>query len=118
MPILKLPIHTSYILYLAKFSRLAAKMYFWKAIQLCRLFRLEPSLLLHPLDFMGKEDDTDLSFFPAMDLRVDYKLSIVNEVLGLMQKHYQLVPMREHAKLAGQRSLGERDVSMVRPAVS
>ena len=30
-----------------------------------------PSLLLHPLDFMGREDCPALAFFPGMDLARD-----------------------------------------------
>ncbi len=115
MPIFKLPIHLSYILYLAKFSKWAAQSYFWQSIQLCRLFSVEPSLLLHPLDFMGNEDDADLSFFPAMDLPKDFKLSIVESVLKMLAKNHRLVCMREHAILASRRRLNSHDPSLVRP---
>ncbi|HMO15308.1 MAG TPA: polysaccharide deacetylase family protein [Pirellulaceae bacterium] len=115
MPIFKLPIHLSYIAYLAGYSRLAALAYFWKSLLLCRLFRLEPSLLLHPLDFMGKEDAPELSFFPGMNLSSNYKLAIVESVLAMLCKHYRVVTMGEHAYLAAQRRLTHRDLALVRP---
>ncbi len=118
MPIFKLPIHLSYIVYLAKFSRLAARLYFWKTMKLCRWLGVQPSILLHPLDFMGAEDDSDLGFFPGMDLSLDAKLNIVQGVLDQLQKNFQLVPMRVHCEHAMQTSLKSRDLSLVRPAVS
>ena len=66
MPIFKTPIHASYILYLAQFSMLTAKTYWKMAMTMCRMTGIAPSLLLHPLDFMGCDDDSDLAFFPAM----------------------------------------------------
>ena len=118
MPLLKLPIHLSYILYLARYSRLAARAYFWKALLHCRLFGVAPSFLLHPLDFMGKEDDDDLNFFPAMDLPLDFKLNVVNDVFDALQKHYHLTSMLEHAReiLEKRQAAPRRDVALVRPA--
>ena len=118
MPIFKIPIHLSYIIYLAKFSKLAARLYFWKAIKLCRLFGVQPSILLHPLDFMGKEDDSDLGFFPGMDLSLDYKLKIVDNVFDQLQRNYELVPMQTHCDQALEKDLKQRNISLVRPAVS
>ncbi len=59
MPIFKAPIHVSYLLYLGQFSHFLAMSYFRNALRLCRLTGVEPSLLLHPLDFMGADDDGD-----------------------------------------------------------
>jgi peptidoglycan/xylan/chitin deacetylase (PgdA/CDA1 family) len=67
LPGVKVPIHLSYLLYLARFSKPAAVSYWWTALRLCKVLGVGPSLLLHPLDFLGQEDDSDLGFFPAMD---------------------------------------------------
>ena len=56
MPIFRLPIHVSYLLYLARFSRGLALAYFRSALLLCRATGVAPSLLLHPLDLLDKQD--------------------------------------------------------------
>ncbi len=98
MPLLKIPIHVSYLLYLAQFSRVLALSYWRMALLLCRVMRVEPSLLMHPLDFLGAEDDSDLAFFPAMKCSADEKISLVREVLELLGRHHRIVPMGEHAE--------------------
>ncbi len=103
MPLLKIPIHVSYLLYLAQFSRPLALLYCRMAFSLCRVFRVEPSLLLHPLDFMGCDDDNDLAFFPAMRNPAEEKIDFVCQVLDLMQRQFEIIPMAEHAKIAIER---------------
>lgn len=97
MPIFKVPIHASYFLYLAGFSTLLAKTYFWSALQLCRIFGVQPSILLHPLDFLGAEDDSDLAFFPAMNLSAQKKIGMMSSCIGMLMKHFDVVTMQEHA---------------------
>jgi peptidoglycan-N-acetylglucosamine deacetylase len=77
MPLTRTPIHFSYFTYLASYSTLAAKAYFTQAILLCKLTGTPPSLLLHPPDFLGREDDSDMAYFPAMNMSREDKLSIV-----------------------------------------
>lgn len=103
MPLLKVPIHVSYLLYLAQFSRPLAMIYCRMAFFLCKVMRVEPSILLHPLDFMGCDDDSDLAFFPAMRSPSEEKMAFVGKVLELMQKKFEIVPMAEHARIANQR---------------
>ena len=57
MPVVKLPIHVSYLLYLASYSPRLARCYFRFALAMCRTFTVSPSLLLHPLDFLGGDDE-------------------------------------------------------------
>lgn len=115
MPIFKTPIHLSYLLYLSSFSRQAAKLYFWKAITLCKLMSVEPSILLHPLDFLGADDERDLAFFPGMNLPSERKLKLVGEVLKMMTDRFTVVPMREHAYHANERNrLRNRGIQFAR----
>lgn len=102
MPLLKVPIHVSYLLYLGEFSHFLAIAYFRFALALCRMFRIQPSLLLHPLDFLGCDDDQDLSFFPAMKSPADKKLRLVGNVVDLLQRHYRVVTMGEHAQIVAE----------------
>jgi peptidoglycan-N-acetylglucosamine deacetylase len=98
MPVFKVPMHLSYVLYLSKFSRPLARLYFRTALLMCRLTGTAPSMLLHPLDFLGAEDVSALRFFPGMDLPRERKLELVGECIDLMIEHYDIVTMREHAR--------------------
>ena len=100
MPFLKSPIHGSYILYLGKFSTTLAKMYFWTALKICKLVQVEPSLLLHPLDFMGQEDDDDLAFFPGMNQPAQKKINLLSDCLGMLLDNFEVVNMKEHVRRA------------------
>lgn len=103
MPLFKVPIHVSYLLYLDQFSRGLALTYWRMALTLCRMTGVAPSLLLHPLDFMGCDDDRDLMFFPAMRQRSARKLELVEMVLDRLARHWQIVPMRDHAQAEAKR---------------
>ena len=98
MPVFKLPIHISYILYLGQFSPFLARFYFRMAMVLCRAFDVAPSLLLHPLDFMGCNDDSDLSFFPVMGLPAERKIRLVGEAVDMMTQSFNVGTMLEHAR--------------------
>jgi peptidoglycan-N-acetylglucosamine deacetylase len=97
MPFSRLPIHVSYLLYLAGFSTTLALSYFRTAMSLCRGAGTEPSLLLHPLDFLGCDDDSDLSFFPAMQMRSKAKLAFVEKVFDVYGGQFEVVSMQRHA---------------------
>ena len=100
MPIFKIPIHLSYVMYLGQKSPWLAKSYFRFALMMCRLTRVQPSLLLHPLDFLGADDDGDLAFFPAMGMDLSRKLKLAGEILDIYRNRYNVVPMLEHARHA------------------
>jgi hypothetical protein len=97
MPLLRVPIHVSYVLYLACRSAALARAYFRAALLACRLAGVRPSLLLHPLDFLGGDDERDLSFFPAMGMPGARKVRLVGDILDLLAREYTLVPVRDHA---------------------
>ena len=109
MPIFKVPIHFSYVLYLSLFSRSVALLYFRIALFLCRLTGTQPSLLLHPLDFLGQEDVPALSFFPGMSLSAAHKLETLGQAIDLMQRQFEILPMVEHAHRAAQQQLPHLD---------
>ncbi len=98
LPGAKVPIHLSYVLYLAQISPRLAATYFEVAARVCRLTGTELSLLLHPLDFLGREDAPDLAFFPAMGVESAQKLPVVGRALDIMAKHFRVVSMAEHAE--------------------
>lgn len=104
MPLFKVPIHASYILYLSVFAPKLAVRYFQNALRLCRLTKTEPSLLLHPLDFLGADDTSDLSFFPAMRIESKIKLEALSEVLRLLSDNFTVLNLRDYAREVGART--------------
>lgn len=100
MPFFRVPIHMSYLIYLAVFSPAIAKLYFQIAFKTCLLTGTQLSLLLHPLDFLGCDDTRDLSFFPGMRLNSSQKLEIVAEVLNLLSSNFTVLTIEQHASEA------------------
>jgi hypothetical protein len=97
MPIFKVPIHVSYVLYLAKFSPMLATLYFRIALAMCKLTGVSPSILLHPLDFMSGEDAPELKFFPAMQMPLAKKLTMLNKILTFLHSQFDVVNMHQYA---------------------
>ena len=93
MPGLRLPIHISYVLYLAGISSRLALAYFSAALTLCKATRTEPSILLHPLDFFTAREYPELGFFPAMNLDAGLKRSVLTQALLILAKNYEVVPL-------------------------
>ncbi len=112
LPWLRVPLHLSYLLYLGKFSRPAARTYFRMALGMCRLAGTQPSILLHPLDFLGQEDCPALGFFPGMDLPRARKLALVAELFDILLARVETVTMREHARRA---TAGEQKLATLEP---
>lgn len=102
MPLFKVPIHASYVLYLSSFSYPLAIAYFRFALRMCKLSGTPPSILLHPLDFLGKDDTDALSFFPAMRVESGAKIKVMHAIFRELTRHYRPVPMIEFAEHLGQ----------------
>lgn len=99
MPGLRLPIHVSYVLYIATFSPGLALAYFRAALALCKMTGNEPSILLHPLDFLTIRECPELAFFPAMNLEPSVKRDVLVRVLLDLVQHYEVVSLEEFAAL-------------------
>ena len=97
MPLLRIPIHLSYVIYLHVLSPWLARAYVEIALRMCRLARLEPSILLHPLDFLGAEDVPSLAFFPGMGLPAQSKIACAEHVLGRLQALFDVRSLGDHA---------------------
>lgn len=98
MPVVKAPLHLSYLLYLARFSKLAFRSYLATSLGACRAAGVEPSFLIHPLDFISGDTCPELRFFPAMDMPGEEKRALVREVMAHFKAHFDPVPMGEHAR--------------------
>jgi hypothetical protein len=98
LPIIKIPIHGSYVLYLGVISPAVARLYFRTAMTVCRALGVEPSILLHPLDFLGAEDESDLAFFPAMRMGREQKLGLAVDCLDLLRRRFDVQSLDVHAE--------------------
>jgi hypothetical protein len=97
MPLLRLPFHMTYLLFLRQKLGPLWRAYFRLALTLCRMRGVAPSMLLHPLDFLGSEDEPELSFFPGMKLARADKLAVVDEALQLISARWHIVALCEAA---------------------
>jgi hypothetical protein len=109
MPLLRLPIHVSYVHCLGTVSPRLALRYFEWALRLCRWTHTPPSVLLHPTDFLSRDDTAELAFFPGMSLPSERKVALVSELLRRLSEQFTVVPLGQYAQeLACQRSLPVR----------
>jgi len=97
MPILKVPFHLSYLVYLSGISNILMKAYLNMAILFCKITGTQPSYLLHPLDLIGGDKIEALAFFPGMKLSSDKKVKVFKYVIQKMQKNFDFVNMSEFA---------------------
>jgi hypothetical protein len=97
MPLVKVPIHVSYLLYLSASSPALARAYLSAALGACRLAGIGPSILLHPLDFLAADDVDALAFFPGMGLGLERKLETVAMSLDVLTRRFDVKPLGEHA---------------------
>lgn len=112
LPGTRVPFHLSYVLYLAGRSEDLAVRYFTTGLRMCRMAGVEPSILLHPLDFVGADDVDALRFFPAMGLPGTVKRRVVRRCLAHLAEEFEVLTMGGHAAvLSGRRSLPVRPAS-------
>ena len=97
VPIVKVPFHLSYLLYLSRFSLALSASYLKVAIGMCRITRTEPSFILHPLDLLSGNQFPELAFFPGMDVCAERKAELFEKTLQTLSKHFELVTMSVHA---------------------
>ncbi len=103
-PGLKLPIHVSYLLALSAYSPGAARRYFGAALGTCRWVGIGPSILLHPLDFLGGDEVKELAFFPGMTLPLEDKLDRVGSYLDQLTDGFDVGPVGAHVAALEERS--------------
>lgn len=112
LPVLKVPMHVSYLVCLRLFGRNLALQYFNAALRLCQLTHTRPSIVLHPTDFLGCDDTKDLSFIPGMSLPSEKKLEFVSDVLQRLSGEFTVLTLHEHACFAADVS----DLPVVEPS--
>jgi peptidoglycan-N-acetylglucosamine deacetylase len=97
MPLFRIPIHVSYLFGLASLSRDVAQYYFNAVLKLCSLTKTAPSVLLHPTDFLGSDDVSELSFIPGMRLPSKEKLEFVSKILRRLSNQFTILKLQQHA---------------------
>ena len=67
------------------------------AVIMCKANKISPSFLLHPLDFIGGDDEPGLSFFPGMNYNGKQKLQLFHLIMGKLTRDFQFLPMGKYA---------------------
>jgi peptidoglycan-N-acetylglucosamine deacetylase len=111
MPLVRTPIHMSYLVYLAERSPALAMYYFKTALQLCRWTGVAPSLLLHSHDFVGADDVPAMSFFPGARLPGRAKMRLVGRCIDLLRTEFKVMPLSRYVD-------GLEDLKMKEPRFS
>ena len=97
-PVLKVPFHFSYLLYLSGMSERAADLYFRAGIAACRRLGIGPTMLLHPLDFLDATDAPEVGFFPAMDIPAATKMRRLGRYVDRLTSAFDVVPVGTQAE--------------------
>jgi peptidoglycan-N-acetylglucosamine deacetylase len=95
IPLLRVPFHLSYLLYISRFSPMLMRAYLNKALLFCKITGVSPVFLLHPLDIIGGDKISELSFFPGMDIPSDQKVKVFKQVLGRIKSSYRPLTMHD-----------------------
>lgn len=107
-PGLRTPFHVSYLLYLSEVSPRLADAYLAGALRACVARGRGPSVLLHPLDFLGGDEVGSLAFFPGMGMPGAEKRNRVRRYLERLADVFMVVPVGEHASFAAIEALPAR----------
>ena len=111
MPLLRIPFHFSYVLWLAGFSGALAERYLRTALWLCARTANPPSLLLHPLDFLGADDEPELTWFPGMKMEANRKLELTSRMLDVLAGRYTPITLGEYTEQLDPTKTREPDFS-------
>jgi len=98
IPIVRSPFHLSYLIYLQSFSPVLSTVYRNLAFTACKAGGVNPSFLLHPLDFLGRDEAPELGFFPGMKMSADEKMHLAGKTFSALEERFTLVSMKEHAR--------------------
>jgi hypothetical protein len=100
LPMLRAPLHFSYLVFLMKFSSVLARTYWSLAVKLYRFWGNAPTMLLHPTDFLDTADVPEMGFFPGMNVPSAKKLALLDRVLGDLTLRWPVVTTAAHARCA------------------
>lgn len=90
LPLLRLPVHWTYINFLAEFSVRCALAYVSTHIALCRVRSVAPVLLIHATDVIGVDDDACPRFMPGMRLTAAEKMRLLRTGLARYRANFEV----------------------------
>ncbi|MEW6744516.1 MAG: polysaccharide deacetylase family protein [Planctomycetota bacterium] len=98
LPLLRLPLHATYLNAMATRSTRAAIAYFRFAVRMCRTSGVPFSLLLHATDFLGGDDGAALAYIPGMTSHTAKKLELMQRVIDIVMRAYRVQTLRQYAE--------------------
>jgi Polysaccharide deacetylase len=96
-PLLRIPIHASYLQALAAWSTRAAHAYLRSGLSACRWRGIAPSFLLHPPDVCDAHDAPSLSYLPGMARPWPQKVKGLRRALTLLADSFLVMPLHQMA---------------------
>ncbi len=96
MPLFRVPIHMTYLVYLSTVSKHLAFFYLKCAIYLCKLTRTSPHFLIHPTDLLGNDMVSGMEFFPGMQISGQKKSAFFKKVIRIFSRHFTLLSMDDY----------------------
>jgi len=97
-PVLRLPLHMTYLLSLGAISAEGMLRYLENALALCRGRKIGFSFLLHAPDFLDSTNLPGLEFLPHRGLSLHRKLDLINRVLEAVATCFRLMPLEAYAR--------------------
>lgn len=94
-PILRTPLHHTYLHLLPP---PLALFYFRAGLKLARATGIQPCLLLHATDFLGREDRTGPAGIPGMSRPLEAKLNLVKRTLDETRKQFPVTTLKAQAE--------------------
>ena len=95
LPLLRAPLHMTYVNFIADISERAAATYTRVGAALCTATATRPALLLHAADFVGCDDDRCPEFLPGMRRSAQRKMRTLKLMLDIYRQRFELLPMAE-----------------------
>ena len=97
MPLFRIPIHLTYLVYLSGLSKQLMYFYLKCALFLCKITRTPPNFFIHPTDLLGGDKVTGMDFFPGMQIPTEEKSEIFKKVIYIFSMRFTLTTLEEHA---------------------
>lgn len=115
IPVFRIPMHLTYIHYLAQLSPSLARAYFWFSLAMCKAFRVSPSLLLHPLDFLAADELPELACFPGFGDNSEKKRAMTNWCLRQFKQKFDVKSLDHFVdQITGQTSKKYESLKLVK----
>jgi len=95
LPLLRVPVHATYLNFLADRWPALARAYWRGTVRLCRMTGVSPSLLLHATDVLGHDDPDAPRFLPGMRRSAADKTRFLGELLDDYCETFRVSPIGE-----------------------